>query len=137
MIRETLGTSSLQNVKQAVAEKDNLYGHSFQLFTYSTDCTPNSAQEAATEFAINPDMSAVVGPTCIDEVSPANQILQSAGIPMLGPVLTSAQAYTLTIQMLAALQKVTVRMPDDSLYIPRQALFSALNLTALITSQHR
>jgi ABC-type branched-subunit amino acid transport system substrate-binding protein len=124
-----LGTSSLQNVKQAVTDKDNLFRHSFQLYTYSTDCTAGSAQEAATEYAINPNMVAVIGPTCIDEVGVANQILLNAGIPLLGPVRNSAQAYELTRQMLNALQQVTVRMPDGTLFIPRQALFSALNLS--------
>jgi branched-chain amino acid transport system substrate-binding protein len=127
--QRTLGTSSLINFKQAVAEKDNLFGHSFQLFTYSTDCTEGSAQDAATKSAINQDMAAVIGPTCIDEFAAANQILLNAGIPMLGPVLTSTDALALTKQMLDALQKVAVRMPDDTLYIPRQALFSALNLS--------
>jgi branched-chain amino acid transport system substrate-binding protein len=127
--QRTLGTSSLINIKQAVTDKDNLFGHSFQLFTYSTDCTAGSAQEAATESTINPDMVALIGPTCIDEVGAASQILLNAGIPILGPVLTSTDASALTKQMLDALQKVTVRMPDGTLYIPRQALLSALNLS--------
>jgi ABC-type branched-chain amino acid transport systems, periplasmic component len=127
--QRSLGTSSLINVKQAVTDKDNLFGHSFQLFTYATDCTAGSAHEAATEFAINPDMAAVIGPTCIDEVGAASQILLNAGIPILGPVITSTDASALTKKMLDALQKVTVRMPDGTLYIPRQALLSALNIS--------
>jgi ABC-type branched-subunit amino acid transport system substrate-binding protein len=124
-----LGTSSLVSVNQAITDKDNLFTHSIQLITFGTDCTGGSAQLAATEFSTYKNITAVIGPTCSDELAAAGSILLNAGIPLLGPVLDSSAAFTLTNQLLAAIQKVTVRMPDNTLYIPRQALFSALNLT--------
>jgi ABC-type branched-subunit amino acid transport system substrate-binding protein len=124
-----LGTSSLASVQQAITDKDNLFTHSIQLITFGTDCTSGSAQTAATEFSIYKNMTAVIGPTCSEELAASSLILLNAGIPLLGPVDNSSAAYTLTIQLLAAIQKVTVRMPDNTLYIPRQALYSALNLT--------
>ena len=124
-----LGTSSLENVKKALTEKDNLFTHSIQLITFGTDCTAGSAQTAATEFAIYANMAAVIGPTCREEVAAASPILLNAGIPLIGPVFNSAAAYALATQVLAAIQKVTVRIPDGTLYIPRQALLSALNLS--------
>jgi ABC-type branched-subunit amino acid transport system substrate-binding protein len=123
------GTASLQNVEKAVADKGKLLGHPIKVLRYATDCSAGSAQVAATEFAINPDLAAVIGPTCTDEVVVAGQILLDAGIPLLGPVLDSRSAYALTNQIFAAIQKVAIQMPDKTIYIPRQALLKALNLS--------
>ncbi|MGZ6346758.1 MAG: hypothetical protein ACXWNC_04205 [Anaerolineales bacterium] len=124
-----IGTISLLSVEKAVADKGDLLGHSIHLITYGTDCTADSAITGATEFATYTDLSAAIGPTCIDEVNAATPILVDAGIPLLGPAINSTEAYTLTTQVLTAIQKVAVRMPDKTLYIPRQALLSALGLS--------
>ncbi len=123
------GTASLQSVEKAVADKDELLGHPIQLLRYGTDCTADSARVAATEFATYTDLSVVVGPTCAGEAVVAGPILLDAGIPMLGPVTDSAAAYELANQAIAAIEQVTVQIPDGTLYIPRQALLDALNLS--------
>jgi branched-chain amino acid transport system substrate-binding protein len=124
-----LATASLQSVKKAIADKGKFLGHPLQLITYGTDCIAESAQMAATEFATNSNLSAVIGPTCSDEAAAASPVLLNAGIPLLGPVTNSTAAYTLTNQVLAAIQQVSVQMPDKTIYIPRQALLSVLNLS--------
>jgi ABC-type branched-subunit amino acid transport system substrate-binding protein len=123
------GAESLQMVEKAVAEKDVLLGHTIKLYHYGTDCTADSAREAATEFATYSELSAVLGPSCADETAIAGPVLLAAGIPLLSPVPDPAAAYTMTNQVLAAIEQVAVRMPDETLYIPRLALFEALDLS--------
>jgi hypothetical protein len=124
-----LGTASLQSVENAVADHGDLLGHPLKLINYGTDCSAGSAILAATEFATYADLSAVIGPTCSAEASAASSILLNAGIAVLSPVPNSTAAYAMTTRILAALQQVAVQMPDKTLYIPRQALFSALDLS--------
>jgi len=122
------GTEALQSVEKAIADKDELLGHPIQLDRYATDCTADSARVAATEFATYPDLSAVIGPSCTDETVVASPILLNAGIPLLSPVPNSLAASELANQVFAAIEQVAVQMPDQTLYIPRQAFFNALHL---------
>jgi len=124
-----VGTESLKSVETALADKVDLLGHPIQLLRFGTDCTAGSARIAATEFAINPYLSAVIGPTCTDEAVVAFQILLNAGIPLLGPVPDPVAAYALTNQVFSAIEQVAIQMPDKSIYIPRQALLNALDLS--------
>jgi ABC-type branched-subunit amino acid transport system substrate-binding protein len=123
------GTESLMSVEKAVADRDELLGHPILVLRYGTDCTADSAQAAATEFATNPDLSAVIGPTCSDEAVVAGPILLDAGIPQLSPVPDPVAAYNLTNQVFAAIEQVAVQTPDKELHIPRLALFDALHLS--------
>jgi ABC-type branched-subunit amino acid transport system substrate-binding protein len=123
------GTESLNSVEKAVADKFELLGHPIQLLHYGTDCSADSARGAATEFAANQDMSAVIGPSCTDEAVAASPILLDAGIPLLSPVPNSEAAYELTNRVFAAIEQVAVQTPDTKLYIPRQALLEALHLS--------
>jgi ABC-type branched-subunit amino acid transport system substrate-binding protein len=122
------GTEALQSVEKAMADKDELLGHPIQLDRYGTDCTADSARVAATEFATYTDLSAVIGPTCTDETVVASPILLNAGIPLLSPVPNSVAASEMGNQVFAAIEQVAVQMPDQTLYIPRQALLNALHL---------
>jgi ABC-type branched-subunit amino acid transport system substrate-binding protein len=124
-----VGTESLQVVEKAVADKDTLLGHSIKLYRLGTDCTADSAREAATEFATYAELSALLGPSCPAEKEIAGPILLDAGIPLLSPVPDSATAYEMVNQILAAIEQVAVRMPDEKLYIPRQALFDTLHIS--------
>jgi ABC-type branched-subunit amino acid transport system substrate-binding protein len=123
------GTEALMSVEKAVADKDELLGHPIQILRYGTDCTADSARVAATEFAANPDLSAVIGPSCTGEAVVAGPILLEAGIPQLSPLPDSVAAYDLANQVFAAIEQVAVQTPDKILFIPRQALFDALHLS--------
>jgi branched-chain amino acid transport system substrate-binding protein len=120
------GTQSLESVEKAVANQDELLGHPIQLIYYGTDCTADSARSDATELATNPNLLAVIGPTCSDEADVAGSILLDAGIPLLGPVTDPELAYELTNQVFAAIEQVAVQAPDKILYVPRHALLDAL-----------
>ncbi len=112
-----------------MADKGNLLGHPIHLINYGTDCTTDSAVMGATEFATLIDLSAAIGPSCSDEANAATLILADAGIPLVGPVINSSTAYALTTRVLTAIQQAAVLMPNKTLYIPRQALFSALGIS--------
>ena len=122
------GTEAVQSVEKAVTDKDEILGHPIKLIRYGTDCTADSARAAATEFATYSDLSAVIGPTCTGVADIAGSILLNAGIPLLSPVPDSAAAYDMANQIFAAIEQVTIQMPDKTLYIPRQALLDALHL---------
>jgi ABC-type branched-subunit amino acid transport system substrate-binding protein len=124
-----VGTESLQAVEKVVADKDILFGHTLKLYHYGTDCTAESARTAATEFATYQELSAVIGPSCIEEQDIVGPILLEAGIALLSPVPDPATAFAMANQILAAIEQVAVRMPDETLYIPRQALFDALDVS--------
>lgn len=120
------GTESLQSVENAVVDKVEFLNHPIKLIHYGTDCTEESARTAATEFATYTDLSGVIGPTCTGEAVVAVPILRDAGIPLLGPVPNSETALALVEQVFTAIEQVAVKMPDGTLFIPRQALFDVL-----------
>lgn len=110
-----------------MGDKVELLSHPIQLIQYGTDCSPDSARVAVTEFATYPDPSAVIGPTCTEETVVAVPILLNAGISSFSPVPNSVAAYELANQVIAAIEQVAVQMPDKTLYIPRQSLLDALH----------
>ena len=120
---------SLQGIEIALDDRAKLFGHPIKLIRSDTDCSAESAREAATEIATYGGISAVLGPTCESEVEQATSILLNAGIPLLGPVRNSTDARKMTDQLLSAIQEVAVQMPDRTIYIPRQALLRKLNLS--------
>ncbi len=123
------GAESLRSVENIIAEHGEIFGHSLHLIKYGTDCTPDSARAGATEFATNPNLSAVIGPTCTDEAGVARTILLEAGIPILGPVPDPLTATEITNRIIAAIKDVIVQGPGEILYIPRQSLIDELNRT--------
>lgn len=124
-----VGTESLQRVQKVLTEKDILLDHPIRLYRYGTDCTTDSARDAATEFATYPDLAAVIGPTCTDEAMIVIPIFLDAGIPLVGPVPDAESAFEMTERVLAAIGQVAIRMPDETLIIPRQALIDELHLS--------
>ncbi len=123
-----IGTASLAAI-QGWAGNHTLLGHPVRVDRQGTDCTVASARVAATELAIDPGMTAVIGPTCEEEKQVAQPILLDAGIPLLSPVPNAAIATQLTQQVLEAIQQVAVQEPDGTLSIPRQALIEALSVS--------
>ena len=123
------GAESLHSVEKALSDKGEILGHPIQIIRHDTDCTAESAQIAATEFATNSSLAAVIGPSCTSETEVASSTLLNAGIPLLSPVPNPVKAYDMTNQVIAAIELVAVQMPDKTFYIPRQALFDALHLS--------
>jgi ABC-type branched-subunit amino acid transport system substrate-binding protein len=118
----------LDAVQAAVTDR-KLMGHPIRLDRQSTDCTSESAQLAAIELTLDPDLVAVIGPTCETEKQVALPILLDAGIPALSPVPDAGAAGDLLEQLFTCIQQVAVRGSDGSLSIPRQALLKALNIS--------
>lgn len=123
------GDASLLGVQQAVDETGELLGHPLELDQWSTDCSEKDARTSATSLALNPNVVAVIGPTCAGQVEVAAPILSDAGLALLNPAPGSASAADLTLSLLAAIEQVAVSDEDGTLHIPRQALLDALQET--------
>jgi ABC-type branched-subunit amino acid transport system substrate-binding protein len=123
------GETTLHIFEATIVDKELLFGHTLKLYQQGSDCSPESAFQAATALATYPELAAVLGPTCEVEYSTARLILAAAGIPLLGPLPDPLSAGSALAQLLSALQQVAQPMPDGSLLIPRQALFDVLQLT--------
>jgi hypothetical protein len=117
----------LASIQQALADKDKLLGHPFELIQHGTDCSSEDIQTAALEFTARPDLVAVIAPACAEAAQPVIPYLVNAGIAFLSPVPDPAAAYTMTEQALVKIEQVAVLQGDRSLYIPRLSLLEAVN----------
>jgi len=116
-----IGDATLKGIEQAIEEQRKISDHPIELLNYGTDCTAENARSAALELATNPELVAVIGPTCEEEVAVVSPIMDSAGIILLTPS-SSEQAYSLTYQLMTAIEQLSARTSDNTLYVPRQAL---------------
>jgi ABC-type branched-subunit amino acid transport system substrate-binding protein len=117
----------LASIQQALTNKGELFGHSFELVKLGTDCSPEDTLSAALEFTARQDMVAVIAPACLEAAQPSIPFLINAGITFLSPAPDPASAYTLTEQALAKIEQVSILQADRSLYVPRIALLEAVN----------
>jgi ABC-type branched-subunit amino acid transport system substrate-binding protein len=120
------GTACLASISAVIKGKRSILDHPIELENYATDGTPESAREAATAFATNPQLLAVIGPSLAGEGSVATLILFEAGIASISPVSDPKRAKEITEQVIAAIEKVAIQKADKTLIIPRQALRAAL-----------
>jgi ABC-type branched-subunit amino acid transport system substrate-binding protein len=116
------GTASQEAVEKAIADRGPLFSHPLDLDRSGTDCTADSARTAATGLALNPDLVAVIGPTCPEEIAIITPILSDAGIALLSPAPDAASIQTLIDRLFSAIEQVAVQDSDGTLHIPRQAL---------------
>lgn len=115
------GTEMLAAVQAAVEEADVILSHEVELVWEGTDCTADSARYAATLLAQNPDLLAVIGPSCPADAPFAVPILEDAGIAVITPRSGDA-AY----QQLVAAIKTAAILKDGALILPRAAFQEAL-----------
>jgi ABC-type branched-subunit amino acid transport system substrate-binding protein len=120
-----LGLDSLEQVQLAIDEKDLLLNHKINLIREVTDCTPESAREAATRLARTSYLLAVIGPTCLSESYITDPILLDAGIAPLTPYCPDA--YAAANFLFTTIEQTAVRGRDGMLNIPRTALREALD----------
>jgi ABC-type branched-subunit amino acid transport system substrate-binding protein len=59
----SIGNATLQAIQDTI-ENRTLLGHPITLENQATECTPESAQTAATSLALDTNVLAVIGPTC-------------------------------------------------------------------------
>jgi len=93
-----LGVDSLRGVKLALDYLDlkfdgipgTLFGHRVQLVSRDEVCSGSGSLRAARAFASNPQMLAVIGPTCsATALGKATRILSNAGIMTISPSATN------------------------------------------------
>jgi ABC-type branched-subunit amino acid transport system substrate-binding protein len=114
------GQAQLNAVETAVAKKSLLLGHEIDLILQATDCTPENAIEAASALASNPQLVAVMGPTCVSEEWLTDPVLMEAGILILPYSLTDS--HTEAYLLFSAIEQVAIPGKDGSIFIPRSEL---------------
>src|SRR5581483_2734662 len=76
-----LGTDQRRGVEIAIKDHGgSLLGHPIKLIAEDSQCNAEGGQTAATKLASNPQMAAVVGPSCSSEATPGAPILWKAGL---------------------------------------------------------
>jgi len=121
-----VGTACMDGIVYVIKNKKTVLGHVIELEQYSTDGTPESAVTSATEMATDPTLLAVIGPSLNGEELVTSPILSEAGIVSLSPVPDPLTAINMTNQIIAAIVQVSIIRPDNTLIVPRQALWTAL-----------
>lgn len=121
----SIGNATLQAIQDTIANR-MLLGHPITLDNQATECTPESAQTAATRLALDTNVLAVIGPTCNEEAPITQPILNDAGIIQFSPVPDARSARPLTELIISTVVRVAIQKPDGSLIIPRQAFQDAL-----------
>jgi ABC-type branched-subunit amino acid transport system substrate-binding protein len=125
------GTACLASISVVVKGRRSIFNHPIELENYATDGTPESAREAATAFATNPQLLAVIGPSLTGEGSLATSILSEAGVMSISPVPDPQRAKKIAEQIISAIEEVAIQKADQTLIIPRQALRDALEPSPL------
>ena len=90
-----LGEDQQIGVEVAAEDRGELLGHEIDLVLQDSLCTPEGGAQAAQALTSDPDLVAVVGPTCSGAVDGAAQIINEAGLTAISgsatsPPLTSA-----------------------------------------------
>ncbi|MFZ1430378.1 MAG: branched-chain amino acid ABC transporter substrate-binding protein [Geminicoccaceae bacterium] len=89
-----LGIDQMRGVELAIkAQGRALLGHPIKLIAEDSGCSAEGGQTAATKLAAQPQLVAVIGPSCSSEATPGAPILWKAGIISVG---TSCTAPSLT-----------------------------------------
>jgi ABC-type branched-subunit amino acid transport system substrate-binding protein len=121
-----IGTPCLESISTVIKGKKSILNHPIELETYATDGTPESARVAATDFATNPVLLAVIGPSLPEEGAVATLILTEAGIVSISPVPDPKRAKEIAERVIGAIEDIAIQKADKTLIIPRQALRDAL-----------
>jgi ABC-type branched-subunit amino acid transport system substrate-binding protein len=119
------GPQILQAVQIEFENQPDILDHPIRFLKLTTDCTPDGALQAAAEFSRNASLVAVIGPSCLEEQVMASPVLDAAGIASLSPIADLATALDGVDRLLAAISQVAV-IDNGNMYLPRQALFDAL-----------
>lgn len=81
----SIGIDALRGVHLAILDQGKLLGHPIFLLNEETDCTEAGVRSAATDLILNSNLVAVIGPTCVGEMSAAGEILAEAGVLAVSP----------------------------------------------------
>ena len=81
----SLGVDSLRAVKLAEHDLGEIDGHALAIDNQDSDCRAVNARLAAQRLALDPDLVAVIGPTCSAEAAAAVPILDRAGLTVISP----------------------------------------------------
>jgi branched-chain amino acid transport system substrate-binding protein len=83
-----LGVDSRRGVELAIADRREVLGHPLDLIGVETSCEAKGSVAAAEKLAGDPQIVAIVGPSCSNEARAATPILCQAGISLVSPSST-------------------------------------------------
>jgi ABC-type branched-subunit amino acid transport system substrate-binding protein len=84
-----LGIDSRRAVEIAIADRREVLGHTIELVGQDSKCSVDGARSAARKIAADPQLVAVVGPSCSSEARAAIPIVCQAGLALISPSSTA------------------------------------------------
>ncbi len=117
------GLALLAAVQEFVVKFGALSNHDVVLTWEGTDCTEDGARLAAALLVQVPDLLAVIGPSCPQDIPFSVPIFEDAGILVVEPSLGGQAAFD---QLIAAINISGISQDDGTLIIPRSTLQEAL-----------
>ena len=86
---ETLGVDSRRGVEIAIADKEEVLGHSIELVGEDSLCSAEGGQTALTKLVSDPSLIGVIGTNCSSAGEPASRIASDAGMVLISPSNTA------------------------------------------------
>lgn len=120
----TTGEQTLNEILTAVAEDELLLGRRVEVDWIGIDCEDGSLFPAAQRLVLNPNLLAVIGPTCPVQDETVILLFENAGIPLIFPADGGQAAYR---RIVHALQANALMRPDKTVLLPRLAFWQALH----------
>lgn len=120
----TSGEQMLNEILTAVAEDELLLGRKVEVDWIGIDCEDGSFYLAAQRLVLNPNLLAVIGPTCPMRDEAVMLLFENAGIPLIFPTDGGQTAYR---RIVRALQASALLQPDKTVLLPRLAFWQALH----------
>lgn len=92
---ESLGVDSRDGVEIAIDDIGEIAGHTVELVSEDSQCSPEGGQTAATKVAADPTIAGVIGTSCSSAAEAAIPVITEAGLVMISasntaPSLTAA-----------------------------------------------
>lgn len=81
----SIGIDAQRGVRLAILDQGNLMGRRIYLLSEETDCSEEGVRDAATNLILYSKLLAVIGPTCVEEMATAGEILTEAGVLVISP----------------------------------------------------
>lgn len=117
------GLALLAAVQGSVERFGAISDHDVELTWEGTDCSEEGARLAAALLVQVPDLLAVIGPSCPQDIPFSVPTLEDAGIMVVEPAGGGETAFT---QLIAAIKLSAILQEDGTLIIPRSVLQEAL-----------
>ncbi len=86
---QAYGIDAVRGVQIAIADKQQVFGHSIELIKADDLCTEAGGKQGANQLAGDKEIVAVIGTTCSSAAVPAAEILSKANMELISPSSTA------------------------------------------------